>query len=399
MLGRFLSLFLITLLCQGSLLSQKLKDTAPFSIGERLTIQSEILDQDRVLNIYLPNSYYEDSTRNYPVIYLLDGSKDEDFIHIAGLVQFNSFSWIGVLPETIVVGIENIDRKHDFTYPSRDTAYTKEYPTTGGSANFIRFIEEELQPFIENRYSIGKSMIIGQSLGGLLATEILFKKPNLFDNYIIVSPSLWYDYQSLLEAEVPDLKDHRVFVAYGKEGEIMERVTNDLYVKLDKEGELNDLRLGYAFLPHRDHGDALHEAAYKAFEFFYSSADWANFEFDEVRAYRYDNSVTDTVPYYAGVIHYDLLNPTIITPEGALLNDSQTELLLKIMNGEMEPNEFIGADCYNPRHGFIFYRDNKAVGHISICLECNGISAVPRSRISDVNAFRPLLKELGLIQQ
>ncbi len=58
----------------------------PFSIGENFTFHSKMLDEDRQVNIYLPNGYSKDSARTYPVIYLLDGSKDEDFIHIAGLV-------------------------------------------------------------------------------------------------------------------------------------------------------------------------------------------------------------------------------------------------------------------------------------------------------------------------
>ena len=70
---------------------------------------------------------------------LLDGSKDEDFIHIAGIVQFGSFSWINMLPETIVVGIANVDRKRDFTYPSQNTLDQEEFPTSGKSAHFIQF--------------------------------------------------------------------------------------------------------------------------------------------------------------------------------------------------------------------------------------------------------------------
>jgi hypothetical protein len=158
-----------------------------FSIGEIVAYHSEILKEDRELNIYLPNSYQADSLKTYPVIYLLDGSKDEDFIHIAGLVQFGSFSWINMLPETIVVGISNIDRKRDFTYPSNNKQDNDELPTSGGSEKFINFIEQELQPYITKNYrTAATKTLIGQSLGGLLATEILFKKPELFDNYKII---------------------------------------------------------------------------------------------------------------------------------------------------------------------------------------------------------------------
>ena len=71
----------------------------PFVIGETITMTSEILNEDRILNIYLPQGYAE-SDKSYHVIYLLDGSADEDFVHIAGLVQFGSFSWINTVSYT-----------------------------------------------------------------------------------------------------------------------------------------------------------------------------------------------------------------------------------------------------------------------------------------------------------
>ncbi len=174
----------------------------PFILGETFTIHSQQLEEDRTLNIYLPSSYHPDSLRTYPVIYLLDGSADEDFIHVAGLLQFGTFPWVNALPESILVGISNVDRRRDFTFPTTIEQDKIDFPTTGGSANFIRFLEKELLPFIENNYRTNDTTtIIGQSLGGLLATEVLIKKPELFTNYIIVSPSLWWDNGSLLKLE------------------------------------------------------------------------------------------------------------------------------------------------------------------------------------------------------
>ena len=57
----------------------------PFVIGTIEELQSKALGETRVLNIYLPNGYNKDDTTKYSVIYLLDGSADEDFIHITGL--------------------------------------------------------------------------------------------------------------------------------------------------------------------------------------------------------------------------------------------------------------------------------------------------------------------------
>ncbi|MDC9723789.1 MAG: alpha/beta hydrolase-fold protein [Urechidicola sp.] len=263
-------LLLLTIMFCNSLFAQNIpitKSSTPLTIGKTVEIYSTILNEDRVLNIYLPHGYFKDSLKEYPVIFLLDGSIDEDFIHIAGVVQFGSFSWINMLPESIVVGISNIDRKRDFTFHTNDKGYTKEFPTTGHSAPFIEFIEKELQPFIKSNYKTNNiKTLIGQSLGGLLATEILFKKPDLFDNYIIVSPSLWWDNESLLDYTPANYKTEKsIYVAVGKEGEIMEREAKALYDKLKPLNTKNS-KVYYQFFEKQNHADALHLAVYDAFE-------------------------------------------------------------------------------------------------------------------------------------
>ncbi|MEQ8574315.1 alpha/beta hydrolase-fold protein [Fulvivirga sp.] len=241
--------------------------TSPLAIGEKVELQSALLNEIRILNIYLPQGYSSDSSKTYPVIYLLDGSIDEDFIHISGLVQFGSFSWIGMIPESIVVGISNIDRRRDFTFPTNNIQDKEDFPTTGKSENFINFLEKELQPFIENKYKTGSAKtIIGQSLGGLLATEILFKRPAVFDNYIIVSPSLWWDDESLLKYTPKAYSSKKsIYIAVGKEGDTMERTAKELHIKLQLQ-ENKNTRLYFQFFEKQDHGDALHLAVYDAFE-------------------------------------------------------------------------------------------------------------------------------------
>ncbi|UAA40023.1 alpha/beta hydrolase [Paraneptunicella aestuarii] len=247
---------------------------APFSIGESIKFDSQILQENRIVNVYLPASYSENTDRNYPVIYLLDGSRDEDFIHISGLVQFGSFSWINLMPESIVVGIGNVDRKRDFTFPSRNKQDKEEFPTSGGSARFIEFIEKELQPLVQTQYRVSESTtIVGQSLGGLLVTEILYRKPQLFDNYVIVSPSLWWDDESLLLEKLPEHLQAssfkgKVFIAVGKEGQIMERIARHLHVKLLKSLPQNE-QLAFRLYEQQNHGDVLHLAAYDAFSFLF----------------------------------------------------------------------------------------------------------------------------------
>lgn len=257
------------------------KGNKPFVLGTILEMQSKVLSEMRILNIYLPNDYNENDTIKYPVIYLLDGSADEDFIHVAGLVQFLNFPWVNSLPNAIVVGIANVDRRRDFTYPTTIEKDKKDFPTTGKSENFINFLENELQPFIEKNYKTTASKtIIGQSLGGLLATEILFKKPHLFTKYIIVSPSLWWDNESLLSYRPntlkPDFKDSiSVFVAVGKEGKIMDDDTKRL-VSILRQGQRKNVTVNFEYFTNENHASILHNAVYKGLEFVNKSPEKKN---------------------------------------------------------------------------------------------------------------------------
>lgn len=256
-------------------LNAQLLTKKPFVLGETLQINSAQLGEKRTLNVYLPDGYSPDSARRYPVIYLLDGSAGEDFVHVAGLVQF--WDMMQMMPQTIVVGIGNVDRRRDFTYPSTDERDKKDFPTTGGSAKFISFLEKELQPFVNEHYKTkGKGMLIGQSLGGLLATEVLLTKSELFDQYVIVSPSLWWDNQYLSQnsaamfAKQPDTP-HKVFIAVGEEGKIMTPLARKLAETIKKSGKKN-LSTHFAYMPDEDHATILHLAIYKAFKWFYTPA-------------------------------------------------------------------------------------------------------------------------------
>ncbi|HET7117627.1 MAG TPA: alpha/beta hydrolase-fold protein [Hanamia sp.] len=269
-IGIFLFLSFQVAVAQDSISPKK---NIPFVLGRIDEIQSKILSEKRVLNIYLPQGYHQNDTTRYPVIYLLDGSADEDFIHIAGLVQFLNFPWVHILPKSILVGIANVDRKRDFTFPTTIAEDKKESPTSGGSKKFILFIENELQPFIEKNYKTNSSKtIIGQSLGALLATQILFEKPELFTNYIIVSPSLWWNNESLLTTEPKFQKkdftqNTSIYVAVGNEGKIMRDDAEKLISILQKDHQKN-LLIHFQYFPDENHGTILHRAVYAAFECF-----------------------------------------------------------------------------------------------------------------------------------
>ena len=253
---------------------QKAPETSkPFVLGSIEELESKILGENRILNIYLPEGYIPNDTTRYPVVYLLDGSADEDFIHTVGLFQFNTFSWIDRVPKSIIIGIATVDRRRDFTFPSTIESEKKNFPTTGHSDKFISFLEEELKPFINNKYKTNSSaMLIGQSLGGLLATEILFKNPSLFDKYLIISPSIWWDNGSLLNRPISKIESisqkTSVYIAVGKEGltpseqpRVMEVDANLLVEKLIKSKNKN-IQVLFDYLPDEDHATISHQALF-----------------------------------------------------------------------------------------------------------------------------------------
>lgn len=265
------------LLCLFLLNGKAVTKSDDFILGQIENIHSEILEENRILNIYLPDGYNKETA--YPVIYLLDGSADEDFIHIAGLVQYNAFPWVNRVAPSILVGVANSNRKKDFTSPSTNKLDMEFIPNNGGSTKFISFIEKELQPYIETKFKTTDSKtIIGQSLGGLLASEILFTKPQLFDKYIIISPSLWWRDNYLMN-ETPAIlngsytKPISIYIGVGTEGSIddsSKAMEDDAKLLADKiaQAKAKNITIFFDHMKDEDHGTAGHQAVMNAFKLF-----------------------------------------------------------------------------------------------------------------------------------
>jgi predicted alpha/beta superfamily hydrolase len=185
-------------------------------IGEAFSLRSKILNEERPYWVYLPASY-DDRTfmpRRYPVLYLLDG---EAYFHSAsGVVQFMSSGFNGnnQIPELIVVAIPNTDRTRDLTPTHSVIGYDgKEDPSqesSGGGAAFLQFLRDELFPKIESAYrTLPYRILAGHSDGGLLAAQALLDAPEMFNSYVALDPSLWWDNQVLIHRAEGRLKAAR----------------------------------------------------------------------------------------------------------------------------------------------------------------------------------------------
>ncbi|MBL1407483.1 alpha/beta hydrolase [Sphingobacterium faecale] len=272
--------FLINIFFIGLTFAQ-FKST-PLTIGKSDYIHSKILNEKRTLNIYLPEEYNAQNTVKYPVIYVLDGGKEEDWLHVAGTVHFNTQPWIARFPRSIVIGIEGNTRRRDFTFAVENTDFIEKegfqkssFPHYGGSGKFIDFIQEELQPYINRSYKTGsRNTIIGESLAGLLTTEILLNRSDLFDDYIIISPSLWWGERILLKNAEQLLKQN-----LKKKVNIYLGVPNreeDTKMYLEAESLYNILRnnkdtnIVFDYMPEETHATVIHQAVYNAFKKLYT---------------------------------------------------------------------------------------------------------------------------------
>lgn len=165
--------------------------TEPLVVGESFTLDSRVLAERRRVNVFIPTIYGQKLDVPLPVLFMPDGGLDEDFLHVAGLVQVLVSN--GGMRPVLLVGIPNTQRRRDLTGPTSIASDRAIAPRVGESAAFRRFIREELMPAVRARYrTTDGTAIIGESLAGLFAVETFFLEPQLFDAYIAIDPSLWW---------------------------------------------------------------------------------------------------------------------------------------------------------------------------------------------------------------
>ena len=233
----------------------------PLEIGETFTVHSRVLGETRRINVYRP-PYVADSVP-LPVLYMPDGGIGEDFLHIAGLVQVSTGN--GTMKPVLLVGIENTERRRDLTGPTDEPSDREIAPVVGGSPQFREFIRSELMPAIRGRYATTpETAIVGESLAGLFVLETLVLEPDLFDIYIAIDPSLWWNGGALSELAQPSLKAARnrvVFLASSSQPEIADMTNRFAEILSNADG----IESYYEHLSEETHATIYHPAALKAF--------------------------------------------------------------------------------------------------------------------------------------
>lgn len=205
--------------------------------------------------IYVGGPVSTEASRKYPVVYVLDGKLNFAMVH----AQCQILSALGQIPPVIVVGVgyagdrtffekDAVSRLRDLT-PNRGGELeaamlalngSGAQSEPGGAAGFLAFLRSELKPALEAAYPIDPldGTILGNSLGGLFPSWVLFHEPDAFRRYVIVSPAWWWNDYQIWEwearyAQRHDTLDASVFVTAGgletaaAHREIVERMRNE----------------------------------------------------------------------------------------------------------------------------------------------------------------------------
>ncbi|MDO5616830.1 MAG: alpha/beta hydrolase-fold protein, partial [Cruoricaptor ignavus] len=235
-------------------------------IGQRYTIHSEILNENRNYSVYLPGSYKNNPDKKYIVAYVLDGERSK-FFEVTGIAQsmHSSFNLKLQIPELIIVSVENTNRTRDFT-PTNSLNYLdrndiQAFKSSGKADDFMNFIESELMPKINKSYrTLPQNMIIGHSMGGLFALHCLLENPKIFSYYLLIDPSWFWEHnyigkrgKEILEKRT-DLKA-RIFIALANnfhEDERHYKWGNEFY-ELLKKNNSPDLKAELKYLEDEKH--------------------------------------------------------------------------------------------------------------------------------------------------
>ncbi len=198
--------------------SVKAQDISSFEIPRSSVIDIKDPISNRVYPIFikLPASYKANNEKSYPVIYLTDAWYS--FQIISGATRFPMNT--GKMQEAIIVGVSYSKGSKGPSSRIRDYTHKKDNSwklQTGKALEHAHFIENSVFPYIKSQYRVNDSRTyVGNSLGGLLGAYILLTKPDMFNNYVLGSPSVWFNDNDILKIKPKtNSNKHKVFIGVG----------------------------------------------------------------------------------------------------------------------------------------------------------------------------------------
>lgn len=197
----------------------------------------------RHVEVWLPESYDENSDTEYQVLYMHDGQNVFN-----PETSFNGVDWgvdetvqrlmnEGRIAPTIVVGVWNTNLRFPEYMPQKPKKFMesetsinlmiRDYNTPIISDNYLKFLVTELKPFIDENYNTSPkredTFIMGSSMGGLISLYAISEYPEVFGGAGCVSIhwTAWHfgeAYKSQVEKNLPDPATHKIYYDYGTRG-------------------------------------------------------------------------------------------------------------------------------------------------------------------------------------
>lgn len=232
-------------------------------IGKIDNLHSKILNEDRKIYVYVPAISAYNPRHNYPVVYLLDG--DEHFCSVMAMIQhLSEIQRNTILPQMILVGIQNKDRGRDF-----------------GGELFTSFIENELIPYVDSIYPTSQyRILIGHSLGGLFTINTFLNHTHLFKSYLAIDPTINHDLLNQADKilKIKDFTEDYLYLAIANSPAVFFEDTsmNNRYramLKLTSYFEANkknNLNFSWKFYKDDDHQSVPFIAEYDGLRYFFN---------------------------------------------------------------------------------------------------------------------------------
>lgn len=213
---------------------------------------SQTLHNKRDILVWLPNSY-KTSKKKYPVLYMHDGQNIMDpktaFAGVDWRIDETASKLIrqNKIKEVIIVGINNT--------PDR----LEEYSGSAKGQSYIKFLLEELKPFIDRKYrtlsGAENTSVMGSSMGGLISFFIVWNHPDKIKNAACLSSSFYYDKDKAIKMvkDSEGKKDIKVYIDHGEDGL---REGQKIFSALTEKDYLIGKDIDYFYAPGAEHNEA-----------------------------------------------------------------------------------------------------------------------------------------------
>ncbi|HEX8644744.1 MAG TPA: alpha/beta hydrolase-fold protein [Allosphingosinicella sp.] len=199
----------------------------PIVVGSIHRIRSSVYGNEQTISVRLPRGYADHPERRYPVLFSVDGGPDQDFELLAGIAAEAEHS--SSFEPFILIGVKTEDRYSQLTPEMTRLPLERlrenfgERMRPGGAATFRDYLARDVVPWATSRYRTGRKSLTAASLGGLFVLDTFLERPEMFDDYIALTPSVWWDEGRIVDEAARRLSRHgrsdrRFYFTMGDEG-------------------------------------------------------------------------------------------------------------------------------------------------------------------------------------